>query len=403
MANSVPAFKTKEDLITESKLRSTQRLTMLFDAQSWIYGRWQKGEFGEKSPRMSYCRRHTGAGFKNPVLVPTKNPHYSGFAVCGSFYCPICQAGLQRHRRLAIQAGLQPVIDDGKSLLFVTLTLRHDASHSLEQSLEALRYGWNQLKDLRTKAVKVERSILGMTGQFVRTIEVTHGRNGFHPHIHAAFVINTANGADETMAHAAAAKRLEAEFFRVWAAAAEKKGMPQPSQQRGVDFAFWEGDHSNLSAYLAKAVGQELTGSEYKTSRASGWHKTKTMWEVLSLASDSDSSAKTALHYQKVYLEYITSCAGLKWVSASPGFIPRLADVPKVDPDDEDLEPEPERLVILSSSIGVKKHSPGLLLGGLKVASEQGPGAVVSFFQANDFYAQLGKWSDARKPEHPSN
>jgi hypothetical protein len=69
----------------------------------------------------------------------------------------------------------------GGFVTFGTGTLSHSAKHSLRSTYSLVVSCWNSVNTDYT--VKAWRKAHGFGG-FIRTTEMTHGRNGWHPHIH---------------------------------------------------------------------------------------------------------------------------------------------------------------------------------------------------------------------------
>ena len=98
----------------------------------------------------------------------------------------------------------------------------------------------------------------------VRSLEVTHGSNGFHPHFHALLFLDTDLNT----------KQVEAIFSPRWQSCAERSGLPRPSDAHGcrVD------DGAQAAAYASKwGLESELTKSHTKT----GKNGSKTPWDLL--------------------------------------------------------------------------------------------------------------------------
>ena len=118
--------------------------------------------------------------FYTPVLG---SAHYANLVTCASlWHCPICASKISERRRLI----LQPFVDNwavmyGGNVLFLTLTMRHRKKEPLKQVLAgivtasgALRSGGWWSKFCLT---------FGIVG-LIRALEITHGKNGWHPHLH---------------------------------------------------------------------------------------------------------------------------------------------------------------------------------------------------------------------------
>lgn len=146
--------------------------------------------------------RCTGAGTQ-------RTAGYAGLASCGSVWaCPVCAAKIMMQRREDLAEGLGVATIQGMTVLMVTLTLRHRAGQPLAELWDAVSYAWGKvtsgagwkggkIRQDGTHAIgDLER--YGIVG-FVRAVEVTHGDNGWHPHVHAVLLLDgpiSKDGAD---------------------------------------------------------------------------------------------------------------------------------------------------------------------------------------------------------------
>ena len=74
---------------------------------------------------------------------------------------------------------------EGLTVSMLTLTQRHHRGQRLEDLWEALSYAWNRTASgVRWQGLKEQRGVIGT----VRTVEVTHGKNGWHVHTHILMV-----------------------------------------------------------------------------------------------------------------------------------------------------------------------------------------------------------------------
>lgn len=270
--------------------------------------------------RVGIRRGQTGAG-------------YSGLLHCGSVWaCPRCSAVIAMRRSLEIGAALDQVRRTGGQAWMATLTVRHHASHSLDQVWEAVSAGWREVvgthawtgTKARTKRVKGklyeypeeqgDRDRLGIGGT-IRAVEVTwgdpkEGGSGWHVHIHTVIcsyrpiseAVNCRVVAglldidvdDVTDVHCqfVAGGYLGYSWFRRWTKGVVKAGMPAPGSSgfdlRPVD----DGGANFIGSYLQKAtmdvaakIGAEVAGG-VNTKQARG--RNVTPFEYLNDLVESD-------------------------------------------------------------------------------------------------------------------
>lgn len=136
--------------------------------------------------RVARCLRYPIAKGAQAVVVEFVpafgSAHFANLVTCGSvWHCPICASKISERRRVE----LQPVVDSwperGGSVLLLTLTMRHTKKEPLKFVLAGLTGATDKLRSGEWWQNFVKRhAILGL----VRSLELTHGKNGWHPHTH---------------------------------------------------------------------------------------------------------------------------------------------------------------------------------------------------------------------------
>lgn len=144
-------------------------------------------ELRAKLRPMAVSRRVADCGLRpvgDPALVVQDTDagrcaFWRGLLQCGRQHsCPICAA-----RRAATRADeLNRLMagDPGGRWQMVTLTVRHNASESLRTVLDRLVGAYRRVRSLRGVREIYDEHVTAS----VRAIEVTYGKNGWHPHIH---------------------------------------------------------------------------------------------------------------------------------------------------------------------------------------------------------------------------
>jgi hypothetical protein len=111
----------------------------------------------------------------------SSSTYYRGLMVCANVWaCPVCSAKISERRRSEIEQAVSLVLNSGGGVYHMLLTIPHTRKDTplglvadLLKSYERLCSGKYRLSAL----------VPGYTG-FVRALEVTHGANGWHPHLH---------------------------------------------------------------------------------------------------------------------------------------------------------------------------------------------------------------------------
>ncbi len=197
---------------------------------------------------------------------------FSGVKNCGSIWvCPCCSAGIRQGRAKEIELGVGVWLGMGGGVAFGTFTLPHRSSTALADSLHALRNAYRDARQHRT--VRTALSDLGIDGA-IRALEVTHGENGWHPHLHLLWLTARPLTASEC-------RVLQRAFFVAFSASLVRRGWAKPSARRGVlvlPVSLVRGADS-ISAYLSKvqdaygqpsSVSKEMARGDLKTGRGKG-------------------------------------------------------------------------------------------------------------------------------------
>jgi len=139
--------------------------------------------------RLAACGIELRYGASGVVVrrLPDGRVCYSGLYRCGDFWrCPSCRVTLGIRRARQVETALRAHVDAGGSALLATYTVPHDRDESLPVVLARLAGTW------RRYAKSALRDVLGRhyVGN-VRSLEVVHGVNGWHPHYHVLLFISS--------------------------------------------------------------------------------------------------------------------------------------------------------------------------------------------------------------------
>lgn len=118
--------------------------------------------------------------------------HVTGVSTCGSVHsCPVCAPKIRQSRAAELSEAIARWQAEGGECFLVTLTAEHHQGERLSAVLADLSFSWGKMTSGRNKA---ELDALGRSWGddgaklgYVRGVDLTHGRNGWHPHYHAVF------------------------------------------------------------------------------------------------------------------------------------------------------------------------------------------------------------------------
>jgi len=181
IASYSPPKRKKKSELTEKELN-----TLKYSIRKENYK--VKEMSGKLVPRVSYCGQRTinkNSTFVNAVKGEKGSIYYENMQRCGSvWFCPICMFKLMKGRSEDLYEQLQSYKKKNKLILFVTFTIQHKKSDRLEYLHETLLGAFN-FANKHGSWIKEKKKI---PIEYLRTLEVLYGRNGWHPHLHSVFI-----------------------------------------------------------------------------------------------------------------------------------------------------------------------------------------------------------------------
>jgi hypothetical protein len=218
--------------------------------------------------------------------------YWRGVQTCGSIWCcPVCGAKIRHGRSVEISDFTGEWIRRGGEVYMVTLTSPHDLGMALGLLMVLIS---NAFRAVISGGAWVKlRDQLRIAGT-IRALEVTHGLNGWHPHLHVLVYCW-----EPLDAYGVAA--FELHFRRRWQRFVTKAGYRLPSDQHGVKV---ERCYSGAGAaeYIVKLQetgknpGNEMARADMKSAR--GGHRLP--FQILASAGDGDAADVKLWHeYEK--------------------------------------------------------------------------------------------------------
>ena len=240
--------------------------------------------------------------------------HYDNLQRCGSIWiCPVCAAQISEGRRQELKAGISKWTAEGGSVYLLTLTNAHHYGDNLDQLLtgqqKAIKYLWGDRK------TKERFALLGKVGHIITT-EVTHGKNGWHPHYHILLFFK--NSVD--------IKALRLFIAFEWQNCCRKSGLKLPSVEHGCDLQ----DGTYADKYVSKwGLEDEMTKGHTKKGKEGGL----TPFDLLRQSVDNP-------HYSHLFRQFADAFKGKQQLHWTRGLKKLLA---VSDRTDEELAEETEK------------------------------------------------------------
>jgi hypothetical protein len=261
--------------------------------------------------RVSDNKRFLGCGrvrlrdYVGVVVGPEGTAHFSGVMSCGSVWlCPVCSAKIDARRAEEVAGVLKAHLAAGGAAYFGGLTMPHDFGDRLEPMRRLNTEAYRRL--LQGPVWLNLKKRLGIVG-YIRSLEVLHGANGWHPHTHPLFLTDRLLTAEELA-------ELQAYVFRVWRSAIVKAGYRTPER---VGFSLeLVASPESIGAYMSKmGLALELTHGATKDGGA--------LRTPFNIAEDFLATGDYA--DQVLWLEYEKAMHGARRLTWSKGLKARYA------------------------------------------------------------------------------
>ena len=319
--------------------------------------------------RVRYCGRDaikgpkaTGVAVKASGSGLERRAGLAGVQHCGSTWaCPVCSHKINAVRATEIADAVSEWHARGGRIVFLTLTMRHHSKQALDDLwTNGVSAGWGRATSGR--AWKTDQEAYGTvvprlikTGKkagqtvhesrigFARVVETTHGKNGWHVHVHALLFVRGDITGPEAFA-------LGDSMFERWSDALRAAGFGAPTPTHGVDVRLvGPSDSTKVAEYFSKNTfaGKERAG-QLAWEAAGGTGKSgskrfgnRTPFQILADAvesgpanADGELSEDMALWWQ-----WETASKGKRQLTWSPWLRALLApDV--AEKSDEDISNE---------------------------------------------------------------
>ena len=235
--------------------------------------------------------------------------HFLNMCHCGSAWiCPVCQPKVTEYRAKEVAYGMHQFQSEGGYLVFVTFTVPHKRSHSLQQVIQALTKSIKSLKEGPPfQRFKAKNDYIGS----IRALEWTYtDRNGHHPHVHELWFFESKPDL----------KKIKKWVYDRYAKFVVKhEGFDKPSERRGVDMRLcltnsqlenvFDGadlnDVMSLSGYITKGAEIDKTAVEYVNNRDWGAPEELTKANLKSTRTYTDGTKVTGFNPISLLLEYM--------------------------------------------------------------------------------------------------
>jgi hypothetical protein len=210
-----------------------RRFALQAGAKELLHGALLKGKqiwSGEvadlKSHRVCHCLRRVqdvNQGVAVRHHPAQKAGSLGNLQTCASVWaCPVCSAKITERRRGEVRTAIDEARGRGLCVVMLTRTVSHKHFETIREVVDLLRRSMNRLSNGKAAQTRARR--WGIVGH-IRSLEVTHGANGWHPHFHELLFLEPGYDLQE----------LRESMRLQWSAAVRFAGGRALSEQHGFD------------------------------------------------------------------------------------------------------------------------------------------------------------------------
>ena len=327
----------------------------------------------------------------------------TGLQTCGSVWsCPICSYKIRVKRAAEIATAIARHRAAGGTVLLLTLTTQHSAGEALDTVWSSVQDAWQYITaHYRYRKLRDELGI-----GFVRTVEVMHGANGWHPHLHLLLFVDTPVDPFDTPDEYRSIAQV---FHDLWVRRMETKHARDVRSSVGVDLRPVKDDGADGVGMYCMKAGYEVALADGKVGR------TSTSRHPFTIAYDAVETGDMA--DVRLFREWVRSSHGRRMWTWSQGLREKLRL--GAEKDDEELAAEAEvsverictisptlwRAIILtriglrSRFLAVLDGGPDCLMDGVELLASHGIGVVIE--SRSDGAPRLRAFDEPSKPTKP--
>jgi hypothetical protein len=183
-AKSIHTKKPKAWGLEEFTKSKAFRLAMQRTAAALLF----KANTGKKQ-KFRVC--HCGRSIQGDVVVVYRatdgsKARFAGLTTCGSGWtCPVCSVRIGEVRREELSSAMEKHVKAGGRVNLLTMTFPHEFDHPLPELMEKFDKARQKFKNSRAYRAVLNKKE-GKAGCLgcVSSLEITHGKHGWHPHLH---------------------------------------------------------------------------------------------------------------------------------------------------------------------------------------------------------------------------
>jgi hypothetical protein len=306
--------------------------------------------------RTCTCTRfRTGATAQVVKSKSNNKAFFTGVMSCAnSRTCPICSAKISERKSNEMRMAFNIARAENLEISLLTFTAPHNSGDSLDDLKsgisEALSSFW---RGATAKRFKEKYGILGN----IRSFEIRHGNNGWHPHFH--IILFSKNSLPHTKRDLK--NRLEKEqsvewlsILERWKSCCTRSGLSSPNMygmdiqngaHAGEYISKFGSDDEILQTKSGKKITWDMADEMTKGNTKTGRKGSSSPWDLLSLAVDGETK-DIQNENKKLFLFYARAMQGVNLIRWSRG-LRSYFDLGDQQTDEEILQAEEDKADLL--------------------------------------------------------
>ena len=264
---------------------------------------------GERTQHCFYNRVDKNDGVGVTFNKLRKKANYTNIMRCANAWgCPVCASIISEHRKCEVKDAMDWWKKQGGSVMLLTLTVPHYNTTDIKQLKKDLKKAYSKFfKGVRASKDMFER---WQIKHYISCFEITHGKNGFHPHYHVLLFVPYSMAPNSIPG-------IKQDMYKVWKDCCEKAGLDTPTEKHGLDLR--GGDKAD--SYVAKwGLEHEMTKGHVKKGKADS----RTPFDILRSYSDSENEADSNLF--KLYYFAFKGTRQLNWSKGLKKFVSKAEE-----------------------------------------------------------------------------
>ena len=327
---------------------------------------------------------------------------FGGVATCANARtCPVCAATINERKANEMRVAANQVPALGLHMSMITFTTPHDSGDRVEDLIPKLSKAHSAFwRGAPAKRFKERYGIVG----HIRSFEITHGANGWHPHFH--IIVVSKKPLPKTVRTSLGNNKSKAVFMdqqsndwlwilNRWSTVSLKEGLKLPNEH-GLDIQ----DGSQAGEYITKFgsddeilqtakgkditwdIADEMTKGNTKLGRSKS---SRSPWGLLADSIDDSLPDNTRKESRLLFLYYARAVVGFNQIKWSRG-LRSLFHLEPEKSDEEILKDENDlasvlcRITPIEWDFVVKNNKRSDLLC---IAESEGSKGVARFFYEN--------------------